>query len=116
MSRKQNPKKKSTIEKSNVQKTKANKVIQMTHKLFYITGSFFFLLAIACNNNDPHANHRQEVTKDMYTCPMPQDSVFSDKPGIVRNVEWNCEDGTTATQQDHDHEMQQVNIPVPCIR
>ncbi len=43
------------------------------------------LLAIvvlfSCNNNkDPHAGHQTEVSKDMYTCPMPEDSVFSDKP------------------------------------
>jgi len=51
-------------------------------QLIYITAILFVFIAGACKNNkDPHANHQQEVTKDMYTCPMPQDSVFSDKPG-----------------------------------
>ncbi|HNU48088.1 MAG TPA: efflux RND transporter periplasmic adaptor subunit [Bacteroidia bacterium] len=41
------------------------------------------IAAVACNNNneDPHAAHNAETTKEMYTCPMPEDSVFSDKPG-----------------------------------
>jgi membrane fusion protein, copper/silver efflux system len=55
----------------------------MKRKLFFalalITG---FLLA--CNNKGDavHSAHdTAQVKKDLYTCPMPQDSVFSDKPG-----------------------------------
>ena len=55
----------------------------MKRKLFFalalITG---FLLA--CNNkgDSVHSAHdTAQVKKDLYTCPMPQDSVFSDKPG-----------------------------------
>jgi len=41
-----------------------------------------FVIATACNNNkDPHASRKIEAPKDIYTCPMPEDSVFSDKPG-----------------------------------
>jgi Cu(I)/Ag(I) efflux system membrane fusion protein len=41
-----------------------------------------FFAAYSCNNNkDSHSGHQPEVTKDMYTCPMPEDSVFSGKPG-----------------------------------
>lgn len=51
-------------------------------KIFYITLAFFTLSAWACNNGkENHTEHEQESTKNMYTCPMPQDSVFSDKPG-----------------------------------
>ncbi len=51
-------------------------------KKMYMITAFITILVAACNNNkDPHANHQQETVKDMYTCPMPQDSVFSNKPG-----------------------------------
>lgn len=51
-------------------------------KLFFISGLMLIIVAVSCNNNkDPHAGHQTEVAKDMYTCPMPEDSVFSDKPG-----------------------------------
>lgn len=51
-------------------------------KLFYIGGLVLVIVAVACNNNkDPHAEHKAETKKEMYTCPMPEDSVFSDKPG-----------------------------------
>jgi Cu(I)/Ag(I) efflux system membrane fusion protein len=60
------------------------------------------MLAIACNNNDPHANHKQEVAKDMYTCPMPQDSVFSDKPGTCPKCGMDLvKMQQPAAQQDH---------------
>ena len=51
-------------------------------KLFFISGLMLMIVAVACNNKkDPHAGHQTGVAKDMYTCPMPEDSVFSDKPG-----------------------------------
>lgn len=51
-------------------------------KLFFIIGLVLLIVAVACNNNkDPHTEHEAETKMDMYTCPMPQDSVFSDKPG-----------------------------------
>ncbi len=51
-------------------------------KLFFISGLMLIIVAVACNNKkDPHAGHQTGVAKDMYTCPMPEDSVFSDKPG-----------------------------------
>lgn len=51
-------------------------------KLLYIGGLVLAIVAVACNNNkDPHAEHKAEAKKDLYTCPMPEDSVFSDKPG-----------------------------------
>ncbi|HEX5654865.1 MAG TPA: efflux RND transporter periplasmic adaptor subunit [Chitinophagaceae bacterium] len=49
-----------------------------------------FLLSIVCllfvtpgckNKKDPHATHEPVATKVIYTCPMPEDSVFSDQPG-----------------------------------
>lgn len=52
----------------------------MNYKYSYIL--FFVLLLFAsCKSKNKHAEHKQEAAKEMYTCPMPQDSVFSDKPG-----------------------------------
>jgi len=46
---------------------------------------FLLLLAVllkgCTERKDPHAYHTDMQGKAMYTCPMPQDSVFSDKPG-----------------------------------
>lgn len=48
---------------------------------------FLFLVVMlvtvySCNNNkDAHTEHQTATTKDIYTCPMPADSVFSEKPG-----------------------------------
>lgn len=51
-------------------------------KLFF-TGCLLLLIAVmACNNKkDRHAAHKAETEKEIYTCPMPADSVISDKPG-----------------------------------
>lgn len=46
----------------------------MIHKLKWLASITITVLFIACNNG----NKKAAV---MYTCPMPQDSVFSDKPG-----------------------------------
>lgn len=46
--------------------------------LLFVTVGF-----VACkSNNDTHAGHNMQDTAKLYTCPMPQDSVFSDKPGV----------------------------------
>lgn len=51
-------------------------------RLFILSGLFLLIVAIGCKNKkEPHANHTAEAGKEMYTCPMPQDSVFSDMPG-----------------------------------
>lgn len=43
------------------------------------------LLLYACSKEKGHNNHRHSsppaTSKVMYTCPMPEDSVFSDRPG-----------------------------------
>jgi membrane fusion protein, copper/silver efflux system len=50
-------------------------------KIYFLT-ALIVMIVTACNNsNNPGTAHQQEITKEMYTCPMPQDSVFSDKPG-----------------------------------
>lgn len=42
----------------------------------------FLIAAAGCNRNkDRHDGHKNEVALQMYTCPMPQDSVFSNKAG-----------------------------------
>jgi Cu(I)/Ag(I) efflux system membrane fusion protein len=40
------------------------------------------IVATACKNNkDQHSEHIAETIKELYTCPIPKDSFFSDKPG-----------------------------------
>lgn len=46
----------------------------MIHKIKWLAAVAVTVLFIACNNSNDKA-------AAMYTCPMPQDSVFSDKPG-----------------------------------
>ncbi|HRX93841.1 MAG TPA: efflux RND transporter periplasmic adaptor subunit [Chitinophagaceae bacterium] len=48
--------------------------MNMIHKIKWLAFITITVLFIACNNG----NKKAAV---MYTCPMPQDSVFSDKPG-----------------------------------
>jgi membrane fusion protein, copper/silver efflux system len=48
----------------------------------YILALLIVVLAAACSNDgQDHSGHRQTETKELYTCSMPQDSFFSDKPG-----------------------------------
>lgn len=51
-------------------------------KNLFLGGLVIIIIAVACKNKkEAHAGHQTEVAKEMYTCPMPEDSVFSDKPG-----------------------------------
>ena len=84
-------------------------------QLIYITTILLVFIAGACKNNkDPHANHQQEVTKDMYTCPMPQDSVFSDKPGTCPKCGMELvKMKQPAMQQNREHENEAVEYTCP---
>lgn len=48
---------------------------------FLLLVAAFFAAYSCSNNNDTHSGHQPEVVQSMYTCPMPEDSVFSDKSG-----------------------------------
>lgn len=51
-------------------------------RLLLLSSFFLAIITLSCNNNKaPHGGHTTDVAKEMYTCPMPEDSVFSDKPG-----------------------------------
>lgn len=51
-------------------------------KLIIILSVILLIAAAGCNRTkDKHAGHQNQVAHQMYTCPMPQDSVFSDKAG-----------------------------------
>lgn len=84
-------------------------------QLIYITAILFVFTVGACKNNkDPHASHQQEITKDMYTCPMPQDSVFSDKPGTCPKCGMELvKMKQPAMQQNHEHENEVVEYTCP---
>lgn len=68
------------------------------------------IAASSCNSRrDSHSSHKTEMTKDMYTCPMPEDSVFSDKPGKCPK----CGMDLIKLQQDgHEHEKAVYTCPM----
>ncbi|MDX2047633.1 MAG: heavy metal-binding domain-containing protein, partial [Chitinophagaceae bacterium] len=47
--------------------------------------------------------------KELYTCPMPQDSVFSDKPGKCPKCGM---DLIKVEQQNHQHQAEQYTCPM----
>jgi len=50
-------------------------------KIKYITCLILLIAFIACNNNkDPHATHKEEVAKELYTCPMHPE-IIREQPG-----------------------------------
>ncbi len=76
-----------------------------------LIGYFAFLIGIiACNEQkkDDHSQHQAEV-KELYTCPMPQDSVFSDKPGKCPKCGM---DLIKIEQQNHQHQAEQYTCPM----
>lgn len=79
------------------------------NKLFYISGLMLMIVAIGCKNKkDPHAGHKTAATKEMYTCPMPEDSVFSDKPGKCPKCGMDL-----VKIEDNDHQQDKVEYTCP---
>ncbi len=80
-------------------------------KLFYISGLMLMIIAVGCKNKkSSHAGHQTEVAKDIYTCPMPEDSVFSDKPGTCPKCGM---DLVKAEPGNHQHEKAEYTCPMP---
>lgn len=69
-----------------------------------------FIAVSSCNNKgDAHSSHKMETTSEMYTCPMPEDSVFSDKPGKCPK----CGMDLIKLEQDgHEHEKAVYTCPM----
>lgn len=71
-------------------------------KLFFIQVLVFFL--VACENKDSHSDHQVGVSKETYTCPMPEDSIFSDKPGTCAK----CGMDLVKMEEDHHPEKNAI--------
>jgi len=79
-------------------------------KYLFIGGLVIMIVAGACKNKrDPHAGHQTEVAKDMYTCPMPEDSVFSDKPGKCPKCGM---DLVKMEMNEHQHDKVEYTCPM----
>lgn len=78
-------------------------------KIKFLLLVVMFFAAYSCNNNkDSHSGHQPEVAKNMYTCPMPEDSVFSDKPGKCPKCGMNL-----IKMEMNDHQQDKVEYTCP---
>jgi membrane fusion protein, copper/silver efflux system len=83
-------------------------------KAVFLFIAFVLLFIASCKNEEKHTNHNKEVAKEMYTCPMPQDSVFSDKPGTCPKCGMELvKMEQPVMKQDHDHENAAVEYTCP---
>jgi membrane fusion protein, copper/silver efflux system len=77
-------------------------------RLLLLSGFFLTIITVSCNNNkEPHTGHTTSVAKEMYTCPMPEDSVFSDKPGKCPKCGMEL---VKMEQGNHQHDGNQAEV------
>jgi Cu(I)/Ag(I) efflux system membrane fusion protein len=82
-------------------------------KKLIIISSWLLMMAIACNNKqqDSHTQHNTEVVKAQYTCPMPEDSVFSDQPGSCPKCGMDLVKMETGDHAHHQKDMYTCPMP-----
>lgn len=92
----------------------ASKSSFVLSKIFGLLFTFCLLLIVfmACNNEkkEDHSQHQQPVTgNQQYSCPMPEDSFFSDKPGKCPKCGM---DLIKVEDPNHQHEAEQFTCPM----
>lgn len=75
---------------------------------------FLFVLTafVGCKNKkDSHTGYNMQDSVKLYTCPMPQDSVFSNKPGTCPKCGMTLvKTETVSTAPEHQHEAHAAEV------
>ena len=80
-------------------------------KIYLVNILTIIAILISCTDNkDSQAAHQLTTKKETYTCPMPEDSVFSDKPGKCPK----CGMQLMLMEADsHQHNPEAYTCPMP---
>src|SRR5688572_10276525 len=96
----------------NRQLTIRNEPFNFNKRLVLLIACWILLMIVeGCNidTRNDHSRHLQTEPKEQYTCPMPEDSVFSDKPGKCPKCGM---DLIKVEPDDHQHEAPQFTCPM----
>jgi Cu(I)/Ag(I) efflux system membrane fusion protein len=78
-------------------------------KHIYIAALILFTSMVACRQQGSNEANNQNPSAEQYTCPMPADSVFSDKPGKCPK----CGMDLVKVKTDHhDHGQSEYSCPM----
>ncbi len=81
----------------------------VAYYLLLIVYCILLIGSTACNNNKSPSEQKALPANVMYTCPMPEDSVFSDKPGLCPKCGM---DLVKMENSKHDHAAVEYTCPM----